>query len=139
MYLLINYTLIKGTIFRMYSRTKKCLDTKQIDRQFKSNRIELWLTENKICLSFCYEGKIQICPFNLDYFLFVFGSCHWKEPLQRGTWTTILCLILVASHILKKTKQITVRDVAGPNTSPNLHSRSQNNCGDRAAFKFPRK
>lgn len=39
----------------------------------------------------------------------------------------------------QKTKQITVWDVTGPNTSPNLHSRSQNSCGDSAAFKFPRK
>ena len=40
----------------------------------------------------------------------------------------------------QKTKQITVWDVTGPNSSPNLHSRSQNNyCGDSAAFKFPRK
>ena len=39
----------------------------------------------------------------------------------------------------QKTKQITVWDVTGPNTSPNLHSWSQNNCGDSAAFKFPRK
>lgn len=106
MYLLINYTLIARTTFKMYSRTKKMpwYWAKLFNRttvQEQQNRVVVdW---GQICPSFCYEGKDKFVHSTLTPFFCVWAI--WKWPLERAIikrYTDCYSLFdTVASHILK--------------------------------------